>query len=237
MEEFKKLIDDLTNEYQDYFRRYNNGLTCEFSTSGEDFEEKVDYAMKKIVDQGYWHMMQCSTCASYDSNKHWHFQIIEAHSWEEHNSVVRKLQSEHNTMSIESGKLLKEIKGKDYYRKGALEKFVDLFDSLVEQPEQYDEYLEATMFADLHRERNSWYSWQEQRKSSETRLAEMLELDEDKVLHTISRDVTVEKGGVSQWNMFSEMNDGCVAYVHLSEFTQKVGDRFRITLGKLPARK
>ncbi len=227
MERFKKMVDDLTIEFDDYSKRYGTGLTCEFATNGEDFEDKVDYINNKMVHNGYWHIMRCDTCKGYDSKRHWHVQIVDAYSWENHHSLIRDLKRKNIELERVANDLIKDMSNKEYYKEGTLANFIDLFECVVDTPEQYDEYCDATLYADLANPQN---------REDKNKLNELLKLEEDTVVWDVSRDITIEKDGTNNWNMFSECNSGCVAYVHMSHFTQAVGKRFRITVGLLPDR-
>jgi len=181
MERFKKLVDDLTEEFDDYSRRYGSGLTCEFSTSSEDFEDKVDYLNKKMVHNGYWHIMRCDTCKGYYEDRHWHVQIVDAYDWEARHKMMKEVQQENRDLKANAEAIKKDIQGKEYYPKGSLMNFLNIFEALVEDPEQYPEYLDATLVADLTRSVHGRYLPEHVYDKCKERLDELLELDEDKV--------------------------------------------------------
>jgi hypothetical protein len=237
MKGFKNLVDSLTVEYEDYHRRYKHELTCEFSTSSEDFEDKVHYLMTKEVTFGRWKLYQCGTCKGYDEDKHWHVEIESSSSLEETHTLINSLKSENHSLKQEAEYVIKDVEGKEFYPRGTLREFVTLFECLVENPEQYDEYVSASFIGD-HAYQSTQMTGElcHKRVESIKTLKSLVQLDEDKVLYSQSVDITVDENGKSNWNMVSQVNGGCCAYIHINDFVQQVGKRLRLTVGVLPAR-
>ncbi len=235
MKDFIKEVDDLTVEYLDYYRRHRSSLTCEFSTSSENFEEKVDYLMKKDVDKCSWKLFKCDTCKGYDKDKPWHVHLVSSLDWDEQYQLLSELRNENHTLRRESSALLKEVEGKEFYPKGTLNSFVDLFEKIVPNPQQYPEYVRGSFIGDTASGMLRWLKGSTFYEESAKVLESMLEVDEDPVKFSQSRDITIDERGNSGDTMFSEVNMGCCGYVYvnLTQFTQKIGKRLRVTVGVL----
>ncbi|CAH9014798.1 conserved hypothetical protein [Vibrio phage 277E43-1] len=233
IENFKKLVDEYTVEWDENMKSSPVGVTLEFSTSSENFEEKVDYIMKKRVHRGMWHIFKCDTCKGYHEDRPWHVQIVDSMSWDEQYEESSKLRREHYQMELHAKEVLEQTKGKEFYPKGTLKEFVDLFECLVDNPQQYPEYINASLIGDTANEMVSVVEGCKKYEINREILQKLVDGDERKVLYSESNDVTIDENGYSTWNMFSSMNQGCVAYVDLRNFDSKVGRRLRVTVGLL----
>lgn len=234
MENFKKMVDEYSLEFEEHNRKHKGiSITLEFSTSSENFEEKVDYLMNKKVKFGRWVIFKCSTCEGYDKDRPWHVTIEESLDWNEIQERTRELEIENFKLSQTTKNLLEEIEGKEYYPRGALQNFVDLFECLVENPEQYDEYVSATFIADTVKSMNGISKIYPRYQILEETLKDLLKTDERRVKFSQSVDMTIGEKGENRWNNFSEVNGGCCAYVDLRDFDYLAGKRVRVTVGVL----
>lgn len=231
MKEFKNLIDNMTVEFEEHNRRYKCGITCEFSTSSDDFEDKVDYLMKKNVRHGRWSIFRCETCCGYNEETPWHVQIEDFLDWDELHEEKGKIEREHFEMELHTKEVLKQMKNKEFYPKGTLKEFVDLFECLVENPQQYSEYINASLIADNAYGTTQWIPESKWYKEHVAVLEDMCKIDESDVKWYSTVDTFIEKDGTSRWNMFSDINGGCCAYAHLTEFDYLAGKRVRVKIG------
>lgn len=152
-ESFKQNVDELSLEYEQYYIENNcHPMTCEFSTTSQCLEDKINYLYGKQVVGGRWEMFICETCQSYDIHKKWHVQIDVNHDLEYFHSIVTKYkqETESHRQNIEFWN--NKTKNKEYFPRGTLDSLIKDFEVLVENPERYDSYITATMNSDIFQE-------------------------------------------------------------------------------------
>ncbi len=152
---FKELVDELTEEWGDG----HNMVTCEFSTSSEDFEEKDGYIGSLHIPLGYWHIVKCTTCSGHDPNTPWHVSITEGMGYEESWDVIsdhRIAECNATTLASLSNQMLHDY---EMYSPGILEDLVQAFFNEVENPQWNPAYLAATLELD---------EWNNRKKELET---------------------------------------------------------------------
>lgn len=152
-EKFKEAVVECSREYEkDYKASGGYPATWEFSTSSENFEEKVDFLSRTEVFGGSWKIYKCSACEHHNPETPWHVVIEVVHDV---NFLVASV-SKHKREAEEAMEVTKQHMGvmsfKEFYPLGTLMRLVKEFEALVETPEQYDGYVLATHAADTSRE-------------------------------------------------------------------------------------
>lgn len=72
LERFKELVDKMTNEWLEK----KGHVSCEFSTSAMQLDEKHRYLYEKYKMGVSWTIGYCETCAGRHPNRQYHVQIV-----------------------------------------------------------------------------------------------------------------------------------------------------------------